>query len=173
MDARWSAIGRPVNKGVLLWTLCVNLSNVSASLLPPLCLLWPTSRVHWAITVATTVPPFGDHGNPWSTLAMVLPPFCLLCATYYATSTALVVQGRHRGRAAAVTQKRNFLSLGDHRASWPFFWSLKGGTKVAALFKGGLNGRRYRAAFGESRKHICIGWSLSNQVDTQLHIYTY
>ena len=117
MDARWSAIGRPVNKGVLLWTLCINLSDASAFLVPPLCLLWPTSSVHWEIIVVTTVPPFGDHGNPWATLEMVLPPLCILWATCYATTTALVVQGRHNGRAAAVTQKRNFLSLCDHWAS--------------------------------------------------------
>ena len=128
----------PRKKYVLLWTLCINLSNASAFLVPPLCLLWPTNSVHWAITVATTVPPFGDHGNPSATLPMVLPPLCLLCATCCATTAALVVQGRHKGRAAAVTQKQNFLGLGNRWVSWPFFWSLKGGTKVAALCKGGL-----------------------------------
>ena len=133
MDAQWS----PRKKYVLLWTLCINLSNASAFLVPPLCLLWPTDSVHWAIAVATTVSPFGDHGSPSATLAMVLPPLCLLCATYCAITADLVVQGRHKGRAAAVTQKQNFLGLGDHWASWPFFWSLKGGTKVAALCKGG------------------------------------
>ena len=138
MDAQWSAIGRPRKKYVLLWTLCINLSNASAFLVPPLCLLWPTNSVHWAITVATTVPPFGDHGKPSATLAMVLPPLCLHPATCCATTAALVVQGRHKGRAAAVTQKQNFLGLGDRWASWPFFWSLKGGTKVAALCKRGL-----------------------------------
>ena len=99
-----------------------------------------TDSVHWAITVATTVPPFGDHGNPSATLAMVLPPPCLLCATCCATAADLVVWGRYKGYAAAVTQKQNFLRLGDHWASWPFFWSLKGGTKVAALCKGGFTG---------------------------------
>ena len=141
MDAQWSAmIGRPVKKYVLLWTLCINLSNASVFLVPPLCLLWPTNSIHWTITVATTVPPFGDHGNPSATLAMVLPPLCLLCATCCPTTAALVVQGRHKGRATAVTQKQNFLGLGDHWASWPFFWSLKGGTKVTALCKGGFIG---------------------------------
>ena len=128
----------PRIKYVVLWTLCINLSNASAFLVPPLCLLWPTNSVHRAITVATTVPPFRDHGNPSATLAMVLPPLCLLCATCWATEADLVVQGRHKGRAAAVTQKQNFLGLGDHWASWTLFWSLKGGTKVAALCKGGL-----------------------------------
>ena len=156
MDARWSAIGRPVNKGILLWTLCIDLSDASAFLVPPLCLLCPTSSVHWEITVATTVPPFGNHSNPWATLAMVLPPFCLLCVTCYATTTALVVQGRHKGRAAAVTQKRNFLSFGDHRASWPFFWSLKGGTKVADLCKGSLTDTRASVAVIVTCTIFCI-----------------
>ena len=129
----------PCKKYVRLWTLCINLSSASAFLLPPLCLLWLTNNVHWAITVATTVPPFGDHGNPLATLAMVLPPLCLLCATCCATTADLVVQWRHKDRAVAVTQKQNFLGLGDHWATWPFFWSLKGGTKVAALCKGGFN----------------------------------
>ena len=118
MDAQWSAIGRPVKKCVLFWTLCINLSNASAFLVPPLCLLWPTDSVHWVITVATTVPPFGDHGNPSATSAMVLPLLCLLCATCCTTAADLVVQGRHKGRAAAVTQKQNFLGLGDHWAYW-------------------------------------------------------
>ena len=78
---------------LMLWTFCINLSNASAFLVPPLCLLWPTNSVHWAITVATTVPPFGDHGNPSATLAMVLPPLCLLCATCCAT-TAERLQSR-------------------------------------------------------------------------------
>ena len=129
----------PRKQYVLLWTLCINLSNASAFLIPPLCLLWLNNSVHWAITVATTVPPFGDHGNPSATLAMVLPPLCLLCATCCTTTAALVAQGRHKGRAAAVTQKHNSLGLGDHWASWPYFWSLKGGTKVAALCKGGFS----------------------------------
>ena len=131
----------PRKKYVLLWTLYINLSNASAFLVPPLSLLWPTNSVHWAITVATTVPPSGDHGNPSATLAMVLPPLCLLCATCCAITADLVVQGRHKGHAAAVTQKQNFLGLSDHWVSWPFFWSLKGGTKVAALCKGGFNTR--------------------------------
>ena len=32
----------PRKKYVLLWTLYINLSNASAFLVPPLCLLWPT-----------------------------------------------------------------------------------------------------------------------------------
>ena len=103
-------------KCVLLWTLCINLSDASACLVPPLCHLWLTNTVHWGITVATTVPPFCDHGNPWATLAIVLPQLCL-CATCCATTAALVIQGRHKGCAAAVTQKQNFLGLGDHWAA--------------------------------------------------------
>ena len=113
MDAQWSAVGRPVK----MRTLCINLSDTSAFLVPPLCLLWPTNGVHWAITEAPTVPPFSDHGNTWATMAMFLPSLCLLWATWCATTAALVVQGRHKGRAAAVTQKQNFLGSGDHWAS--------------------------------------------------------
>ena len=143
MDAQWSAIGQPRKKYVLLWTLCINLSNASAFLVPPLCLLWPTNSIHWAITVATTVPPFGDHGNAWATLAMVLPPLCLLCATCCATTAALVVQGRHKGRAAAVTQKQNFLGLGDHWASWPFSGRSKLARRSQPCVKGALETWRY------------------------------
>ena len=138
MDAQWSAMGRPVNKCVLLWTLCIDFSDASAFLVPPLCLLWPTNSVHWTITVATMVPPFGDHGNIRATLAMVLPALCLLCATCCATTSDLVVQGRHVGRAAAVTQKQNFLGLGDHWASLPFFGRSKVARRSQPCAKGAL-----------------------------------
>ena len=98
----------------------------------------PLCNVHWAIIVATTVPPFGDHGNPWATMAMDLPPICLFCTTCCVTKTVLVVQGTHTVRAAAVTQKEYFLGLGDHLASWSIFWWIKGGTKVSTLCKGGF-----------------------------------
>ena len=154
----------PRKKYVLLSTFCINLSNASAFLVPPLCLFWPTNSVHWAITVATTVPPFGDHRNPSATLAMVLPPLCLLCATCCANTAALVVQWRHKGRAAAVTQKQNFLGLGDHWASWPFFWSLKGGTKVAALCKGGFTGHQNVIST------LCV---LNFSEETKKHTFTF
>ena len=115
--AEWMHSGRPLVAQLKMRTLCINLSDTSAFLVPPLCLLWTTNGVHWAITVATTVPPFSDHGNTWATMAMVLPSLCLLCATCSDTTTALVVQGRHKGRAAAVTQKQNFLGSSDHWAS--------------------------------------------------------
>ena len=59
----------PRKKYVLLKTLCINLRDASASLLPPVCLLWPTNSVHWEreITVATLGRPgdlkvaFGDQ----------------------------------------------------------------------------------------------------------------
>ena len=107
--AEWMHTGRPLVAQLKMRTLCINLSDSSAFLVPPLCLLWTTNGVRWAITVATTVPPFSDHSNTWATMAMVLPSLCLLCASCCATTTALVVQGRHKGRATAVTQKQNFL----------------------------------------------------------------
>ena len=101
MDAQGSAIGRPVKDAYC----CKHFISIWDMLLLLLCLLWPTNSVHWAITVATTMLPFGDLGNPWATMAMVLPPLCLLCTTCCATTAVLVAQGTHKGRAAAVTQK--------------------------------------------------------------------
>ena len=128
----------PPKTCLLLWRLCINLRDASVFLVPPLCLLWPTNSVHCAFTVAPIVPPFGDHGNPWATLAIVLWPLCLLCATCCSITADLVVQGRHTGRAAAVTQKQNFW-FGRPLSFLTIFWSLKGGTMVASLCKGGFN----------------------------------
>ena len=87
----------------------------------------------------------GDHcasirrpRHPWAIMAMALHPIRLLCTTCWVTTTVLVVQGTHKGRAAAVTKKQNFLGLGDHLASRSIFWWIKGGTKVATLCKGGF-----------------------------------
>ena len=78
MDAQWSAIGRPV-KNTYCCEHCVSIwGTLLPSLYPQLCLLWPTNSVHWAITVATTVLPFGDHATlqpPWQC-------FCLLSASF-------------------------------------------------------------------------------------------
>ena len=81
MNAQGSAIGRPVKKFVLLYTLCINLGDASTSLVSPLCFLWPTNSVHWAITVATTV-----------TTATLEPPrqlFCLHSASFARTVVPL------------------------------------------------------------------------------------
>ena len=86
-------------------------------------LLWRPLCLHSATTATTT---------------MVLPPLCLLCTTCCDTTAVLEVQATHKGRAAAVTQKQNFLGLGDHWASCSNFWSLIGGTKVTAMCKGGF-----------------------------------
>ena len=120
MDAHWSAIGGLV-KCALLWTLCINLSDASAFLVRPLCLPWPTNSVRWAITVATIVPPFGDHSNPWATLAMVLPPLCLLARSIlplqqpwsFKEGTRVVLQQLHRNRTFwvwATTERPNHFS---------------------------------------------------------------
>ena len=51
----------------------------------------PTLADQLSDHMATTVPPFGDHGNPWATLSMVLPPLSLLCTTCCTTTAVLVV----------------------------------------------------------------------------------
>ena len=87
----------PRKNCVLVSTRRINLSDASAFLVAPVCLHWPTNSVHWAITAATTLPPFGDYGNPSSTMLVVLPPFCLLCATCCATAAILGGSRKARG----------------------------------------------------------------------------
>ena len=71
----------------------------------------------------------------------------------------------HKGRAVAVTQKQNFLGLGDHWASWSFCWSLKGGTKVATLCKGGL------IAISNCTLCSCKGRRINNDYFTNRQMY--
>ena len=97
-----------------------------------MCLHWQTNTVHWAITLATTVPLFGDHGNPRATLVMALPPLCLLCTTCCATAVPLVVQGStmvvlqqlHGSRAPSQYPKRR-LSVRSRKVSKPRDWYFK------------------------------------------------
>ena len=104
MDARWSAIGRPVKNTyycehyVSIWaTLLPSLYHHCASFGRPIASIersqWRPLCLHSA-TTATLQPPW-----QWC---------CLLCATCCATTTALVVQGRHKGRGAAVHRNRTF-----------------------------------------------------------------
>ena len=80
MDAQWSAIGRPVINANIVYQFERHVCLACTTIVP-------TFGVHWAITLAITVPPFSDHGNTWATMAMVLPSLCLLCATCCATNT--------------------------------------------------------------------------------------
>ena len=77
MDAHGSAIGRPVENAYCCKHY-INLSDASASFAPQMCLLCPINSVHRGINVATTVPPFGDHDNPWATRQW----FCLHSASF-------------------------------------------------------------------------------------------
>ena len=73
---------------------------------------------------------------------MVLPSFCLLYATCCAFSCCVLTDWSFKGGTkvtGAVTQKQDYLCLSDHWASWSYFESPKGGTKVAALCKGGFS----------------------------------
>ena len=85
MDAQGSPIGRPVKMHTAV-NIVYQFERCFAFLVPPGCLFWPTNNVHWAITVATAVPRFGDHGNYWTTVPIVLPPPYLLCTTCCATT---------------------------------------------------------------------------------------
>ena len=117
-----------------------------AFFVPQLCLLWPTNGVHWVITVANTVPPFSDHGNPWAT--MVLRPLCLLCATCCATQH---FEGSRNVQGSCCS---SYTATGLSGFWRPLnvliiFWSLKGGTKVAALCK---------VSFSKQRPRINAQW---------------
>ena len=134
---------------------CKHFISIWAMLLPPLyhhCVSFgrPIASFEWSLwrplclhsaTTATVEP-------PWQWFCLHLPLYC--CAT----TTVLVVRGTHKGRAAVVTQKQNFLSSSNHWASWSIFWSLEGGKKVAALCKGGFNKQYWR-------KHSKV-WTHSN-----------
>ena len=106
MDAHWSAIGRLVKNA----RCCEHCVSIWATLLPSLCDHCASLDRPIAFVERSMWRPLCLHS---ATTASTLP----YCAIYYATTAALVVQGRHRGRAAAVTQKPNFLGLGDHWAS--------------------------------------------------------
>ena len=117
----------PRKKCALLWTLCINLSNASAFLVRPLCLPWPTNSVRWAINVATTVPPFGDHCLHSAFLCDLLCHYSSLgrsrkaqgscCSSYTETELSgfgrplsvltifLVAQRWHEGRSPTVAGK--------------------------------------------------------------------
>ena len=96
MDTQRSAINRPVKKHTVI--------NIVCQFERCCCLPWPNSGVHYAIIGATTVPPFGNHGNPWATMEMILPLLCLL----YATTAILVGRRRHKGRAVAANTQKVF-----------------------------------------------------------------
>ena len=96
----------PRERYVLLWTLCINSSNASAFLVPPLCLLWPTNSVHWAITVR----PLCLHSGTTATLQPPSQWFCLHSASFarpvaplqhlwsFKEGTRVVLQQLHRNR---------------------------------------------------------------------------
>ena len=83
------------------------------------------------VTGTTSIRPppqhLGHHGNGF---ASTLPPLSDLLCHY----SSFGGSKRHTGRAAAVTQQQNFLGF------WSFYWTLKGGTKIAALCNGALTG---------------------------------
>ena len=89
---------------------------------------WSPVSDHLGDHCASIRPPpqhLGHHGNGF---ASTLPPLSDLLCHY----SSFGGSKRHTGRAAAVTQQQNFLGF------WPFYWTLIGGTKIAALCKGAL-----------------------------------
>ena len=103
---------------------CKHCISISAMLLPSMChhcafFGRPIASIEWSpwrtlYLHSATMTTLG-----WATMAMVLSSHCLLCLTICATTAILVVQWRHTGHAAAITQKQIFLDLGDH---WVYWW---------------------------------------------------
>ena len=138
MDAQLLANGRHVIHAFCCKAQTLNLGDATASLVPPFCHLCASSSVHWRMAVTTIVPPFSVHGNPWATTAIVLPSLCLLYTTCCASPSCLWTKGSFKGVtkiARAVAQKQDHLDFVDHGEPWSYLGSLKGGTKVLALYK--------------------------------------
>ena len=147
----------PRKKCVLLWTLCINLGDASAFLLPPLCRFWLTNSFHWAITEATTVSPLGAHANHWATLTMVLPQLCLhwkAQGSSYSSYTETELSGFRRPLRVLT-----------------IFWSVKGGTEVAALCKGGFIGWGFNNDSTEGNSWKPIPLANPFQSDLRMHIH--
>ena len=143
--------GRPLVAQLKMRTLCIKLSDTSAFLVPLLCLLWPTNGVHWAITMATTVP----HSATTATLKPPWQWFCLHSAFFprpvvplqqlwsFKEGTRVVLQQLHRNRTfwvwATAERPTNF----------------SGRSKVAALCKGGIK-RHYGATSNDKVVKLTI-----------------
>ena len=135
IDAHGSAIGRPVKMRTVVnivyqFEQCFCL--LCTITVPPLADQWRPLSDHCGdhrASIRRPRQPLGHHGK--GSTSTLLPLCDLLC--HYSSFGG---SRKAKSRAAVVTQKQNFLSFGDHWASLYFFWSLKGGTKVAALCKG-------------------------------------
>ena len=69
--------------------ICVLLQSSAPQIGRRFCLPCASSSVLWTMTVTTTLPPFGDHGDAWASMSMVLPSFCVLYATCCASAFCL------------------------------------------------------------------------------------
>ena len=115
---------------------CVLCVSIWAMLLPSLCCHCASFGRPIASTERSLWRPHCLKSATTETLAMVLPPLCLLCATCCATTAFSMVQGTHKGRAAAVTQKQNFLGIGRQMSFLANFLVAQRWHEVATLCKG-------------------------------------
>ena len=81
-------------------------TSMWATFLPPLCLLCASNSVLWMMTVTTTLPPFGEHGDAWASMSMVLPPLCDFLCLHTLSLTRGFFQGGHKGRRSSYTETR-------------------------------------------------------------------
>ena len=94
--AEWMHNGRPMITTQYMHATSKLSPLMWATFLPPICLLCASNSVLWMMTVTTTLPPFGDHGDAWASMLMVLPSFCLLYATSCAPASCLWIRGLSR-----------------------------------------------------------------------------
>ena len=119
----WSLKWGRGDEEALPWLQKLNTSTWPTLLFPlsPPC---SSNSVHWTMTMTSTLPPSGDHSNPWAPMAMARASFCLLYATFWCLPILNlgVFQGRHKGRSYSYTETK-FTGL-----RWPLsilviFWA--------------------------------------------------
>ena len=90
---------------------CKHCVSILTMILPPLYHIWASFGWPIVITVATTVPPFGELCISWATMAMVLPPLCLLCTTCCVTTVVFCGSRNAQGSCCSSYSEGSFLGL--------------------------------------------------------------
>ena len=165
---QWS----PCNKCIQLqssvpqlgWRFCLP----RASSVPSLCLQWcklnDDCDDHCA-SIWRVWQPLSNHGDGSAFFLPLL--YYLLCLP-----SCLEIDGSFKRGikvAGAVTQKQDPMGLGDHEASWSYFWSLKGGTKVITLCKEDLSCQEQINSLHESWRSVPSYSSQSSHTSTSSH----
>ena len=171
----WNDFGSlwsPYNKCIQLqssvpqlgWRFCLP----RASSVPSLCLQWcklnDDCDDHCA-SIWRVWQPLSNHGDGSAFFLPLL--YYLLCLP-----SCLEIDGSFKGGikvAGAVTQKQDPMGLDDHGASWSYFLSLKGGTKVITLCEEDLSCQEQINSLHESWRSVPSYSSQSSHTSTSSH----